>query len=483
MAATEPRGTLTRIDPALQALPHPSEISLGDSGVTADAIKFLYGPATGYMFLGRFAPDGSGDVHPLACVRVDTIDHFFPEFVEDLMVDGLQSINTMYRPGSEKDRPYPGAGLPNPPIARRRSVEVENLTACWVDLDCHKVGLTPWSAMAEVGNAADRGEIPGPSAFLLSGRGLWVFWRLRDHSNPDACPGGFDNLRALAKKINQKLASVFASLGADSKCVDMARVRRVAGGINSKSGERVRLIGICPSPTYTLNELAGHLNISPRFRQALTALDPNRERDPEMARRGRRRGIVALNEFEVIRGTRDGFRQGLRHNVLFTYAKLLRKTKHTADEVRDLVYQLASEMVPPLTTDAKGRDERDHVIEASKDYPREALSRHDIAQLVRLTPDEADQMPHDSRNRRQWWGHTDPRWDRTAKARQIPERRDAILGLVHRTGCVASYRQMADALGMLGFDVSHVTVKNDYAALHLISDTTRLPKTSPLFAA
>ena len=65
MADTDPHsGTLTRINRPLQALPHPSEISLGDSGVTADELKeiptIVFGPvaalvgaAVGYYFGSR----------------------------------------------------------------------------------------------------------------------------------------------------------------------------------------------------------------------------------------------------------------------------------------------------------------------------------------------------------------------------------------------------------------------------------------------
>ena len=87
-------------------------------------------------------------------------------------------------------------------------------------------------------------------------------------------------------------------------------------------------------------------------------------------------------------------------------------------------------------------------------------------------------MPRTSRNQRVWWAYDDPRWDRSPKARRTAERQEKILELV-ADGRVPSYRKMAKTLEGHGFYVTHVTVKNDYAALGLVSDEIPPPKTPP----
>ena len=218
---------------------------IGETGVTTEPFEFTHGPSDGYITFHRIVRSGKNEqFQNIAAIRADTIGDFLPEIREHLTIDSYQSIQTFYRPGSDRDRSFCDPVFKMLPIARRKTNEVRHLTNCWVELDCYRAAIEPGTAMGEVWNAATRNEVPIPSAFLLSGRGVWVFWRLRHRLEPMALPNGFGPERALGKQINQALVNRFRHLGADPVAVDMARIRRVIGSVNSKSGERVILLPV-----------------------------------------------------------------------------------------------------------------------------------------------------------------------------------------------------------------------------------------------
>ncbi|WP_342163961.1 helix-turn-helix domain-containing protein [Methylobacterium sp. SD21] len=102
----------------------------------------------------------------------------------------------------------------------------------------------------------DAAGIPRPSYILYSGRGLWCVWLSRHPLTARVqtrirrllrCLWGeavatkkdtFERVKAKAAAN----ASVWAGMDLDWSVGDMARVHRVAGSLNEKSGERVRLL-------------------------------------------------------------------------------------------------------------------------------------------------------------------------------------------------------------------------------------------------
>ncbi|WP_152415279.1 hypothetical protein [Caenispirillum salinarum] len=119
----------------------------------------------------------------------------------------------------------------------RRVVNIASLKACYVDLDYYNVPSlahsTPEAVAQYVLLCLDDEGVPQPSYILFTGRGLLCTWLI------EPLPAS-----ALERwtAVQRKLATVLTTHGADRRALDAARVFRLAGTINGKSGKTVRLV-------------------------------------------------------------------------------------------------------------------------------------------------------------------------------------------------------------------------------------------------
>ena len=148
----------------------------------------------------------------------------------------------------------------------RRVIYLLRLNLCFVDLDTYKIhwhGVPPESiALRVVNHCLDEG-IPAPSLILFSGRGLQVKWLLERPLPRAALPRW--------NALQTHLVALLAPFGADPGARDASRVLRLVDTLNTRSGERVRVLW--------LNESAGEVKhyafeslaemILPRSREAL----------------------------------------------------------------------------------------------------------------------------------------------------------------------------------------------------------------------
>jgi len=118
---------------------------------------------------------------------------------------------------------------------------VRRLNAVWVDLDGHRLGLTPGQILDAMHDELRNNRVPPWSLMALSGRGVWFLWCLRDpaagiaHTPPSATP---ENV-AIVQNLNNQLARRLAHLGADSKATNAGRLMRAPGSVNTKTDVRV----------------------------------------------------------------------------------------------------------------------------------------------------------------------------------------------------------------------------------------------------
>jgi hypothetical protein len=117
--------------------------------------------------------------------------------------------------------------------SRRLNDRVAALTSCYVDLDTYNVpGLESVTATELLDKALTLAPwLPVPTAVIYSGRGYYFDWMFKTPLGPEDLPRW--------QWVEDRLIDSLATLGADVAVRDAARVKRVVGTINSKSGRPV----------------------------------------------------------------------------------------------------------------------------------------------------------------------------------------------------------------------------------------------------
>ena len=142
--------------------------------------------------------------------------HFRVEELQDKLSEWMGqdvyfSQNTFYRP-------------------RRRIENVRQLRALYCDIDCYKSGFTINQVELALEGEYFRQSIPEPNYIIYSGRGLVLVWLI------EPVPiMGLPRWQA----VENHFAETLKPLGADTKATDAARIFRLAGTRNSKSGKLV----------------------------------------------------------------------------------------------------------------------------------------------------------------------------------------------------------------------------------------------------
>lgn len=116
---------------------------------------------------------------------------------------------------------------------RRCIAHVASLPSAFSDLDYYRVPeLADLDAEAVLDRVLDALPwLPLPTLLFNSGRGAYLDWLFDKPLSPDRL-GEW-------QAVQRVVADVLAPFGADSNAIDAARVLRVVGSINTKSGERV----------------------------------------------------------------------------------------------------------------------------------------------------------------------------------------------------------------------------------------------------
>jgi hypothetical protein len=120
----------------------------------------------------------------------------------------------------------------------RRIQSLQALTSCWVDLDYYKIPQLADLSPAELMDAIliRLPWLPRPSALVSSGQGAYFEW-VFDTPLPAE---RLDEWQA----VMDALAEVLEPIGADWNAKDAARVLRIVGTVNSKSGRTVTVLAV-----------------------------------------------------------------------------------------------------------------------------------------------------------------------------------------------------------------------------------------------
>ncbi|CEP45199.1 putative replication protein [[Clostridium] sordellii] len=135
-------------------------------------------------------------------------------------------------------------------VPKRKIACVRQINCFGIDIDYYKIPKyknKTCSEMINIMRADGMFSDLEPSFYEDSGQGLYIFYLIYDI--PKQCIKTWN-------KTEKKLLEKFEKYGADKNAKDLARVLRLAGSINSKTGKRARLILPKQEPVrYKLREI------------------------------------------------------------------------------------------------------------------------------------------------------------------------------------------------------------------------------------
>lgn len=376
-------------------------------------------------------------------VNVGELETMFPQFRAELERDAYFSLNSFYRRGH-------GRGLAGLHRAFRRSDAARYLNCCFVDVDCHDGLFDFGTTFGRVVTMQDAGTIPAATMIVRSGRGLWLMWLLVDEMGSNIPPTAHASRRLLWEALQEELGRRLEPLGADMGALDVARITRVPGSLNSHSATRVMYYlqaNAAGQPfVYTMENLADIVSVP------IPQMRPRRSGASAPSFRAKN-GWVALyehrlNDFLRLKELRGGFREGHRHNAVYVFASTLRGRGFNEDTILRAAEGLGRDCQPPLPTsdikDAVGQSRRCRYLKDST-----------IARKLAVTPEERLQI-------RPW---SESVYQSPDTVSITPEARRALeVELITKHGPIAT-RAMSQALRHRGVVANYSTVARDYKRL------------------
>lgn len=456
--------------------------------------------------------------HQVGAIRASNLESLLPLLWDecDLSRDSFYSVNGFFRPGvrARTVQTWVPAMIEGQhvevraPVTRRQNQianaphgllyasrcreNVSQLNAVFCDLDGYKVGRSVSALLAEVHEAQESELIPRVSMMAYSGRGLWLFWLLRDEQIPDVAQRAYPNQRRAYVRVMRALQRTLAPLGADPRSLDLARVTRIPGSVNSKSDTRVRyyihLDESGSTYTYTLSALSALCTADDEEPIAVRrAFEPNKprailsNRQMERNRKGYQAAVACyLRDLHVLIDLRGGgFARGCRNVGAYYLALILFKSGATETEIARRVRTFADRCQPSLSRDEWTKAVR-QASRAIKKFPKYTT----ISEQLQVTASEAVYLEKFRQAGASTIGPTTP----ASASTRLLERRSAITAYVET--CRASSRRTPSErdtqsyLATHGIEVSAFTVHRDYTVLGIHSaNRAGRPQKQRLFEA
>ncbi|MDX1779862.1 MAG: hypothetical protein R3256_00950 [Thalassovita sp.] len=301
---------------------------------------------------------------------------------------------------------------------QRANTNLACLNAIYADLDYHNYPSWQGKSTRDVEETLvtwlfEKG-IPSPSFIIQTGRGLAAIW-LCEELPPQALGRWSAAIRALVELLSP--------FGADKACTDPARVFRIPGTNNPKSGNEVAVSGGTHERHY-FDDLADCIYIALQrpTRAELTARKNNRKGscNRKTATTTMPRGLSPAKRFTQILEDLDTIRlshggllpEGLRNTWLHIYATALTHQKNV-DDIEGKIERMARLAVPGLNPGEIKAIARQAAEKAAKpaDLPNKPGARYhyrgaEIAQRLCVSSLDAQRlglkqiMPQEERKRR-----------------------------------------------------------------------------------
>ena len=147
---------------------------------------------------------------------------------------------------------------------KRCQQNIRGLSWCFVDIDYDTTeysDMDPYNFYFTYIKPLFDEKIPKPTVVMFTGRGFHLYWKLC--RNEDYIANDCESMRAKKRwqRINGLLNDALADIGADVKISrDYARLVRIPGSVNSKSGETVTIVAMNENCRYTLFDIDTYFN-------------------------------------------------------------------------------------------------------------------------------------------------------------------------------------------------------------------------------
>lgn len=322
-----------------------------------DAIEFLFGHSRPDGFIGFGERErGADNIRRVALVPVPGRQRWIPQVYEMVGPNCLFMAKHTFTENAAREyrKNTLGPRIPTDRYLEKLSAKerayyashernVYEINLMSIDLDVGRPG-TPNAALGEslVWHRAEAGDIPHPSMFVYSGRGIYAVYRLRE-SDADRPPIlTLENKHLweqVWRRVHKRIGDELRPYVDESNTASIGGFIKAPGALDDKTGNRVKYRvtvmhgdGI---PTYTLDQLADHLQIDtadraairfPRYSPLSTMLTPDHIRASHGARKGTKRDTEApmrmrYKEIERLAEHRGGFFTGrrTRHSALLVY--------------------------------------------------------------------------------------------------------------------------------------------------------------------
>lgn len=356
-------------------------------------------------------------------VRASEVSELLPGFAQYLTTDAYQSLSGFGMARGYNARPNRlGIKRRNgAPLAQgnRNKSNASRLTAVWVDLDCHGIGLDPHIAVAKARELVGRGELPMWSVELYSGRGAWLIWllgqegtqrlavRTKSGQLSAGIPVEVERDRMLVwQACIDKITGRLAALKADPSVAEPTRVARVAGSINSKSGEAVWYAvhrrGSDRLPAcYSLRELTALLEVDvpeKRKRKPRAVVSPERREAAKRAQLigNRQRWAKLIQLAELRGGVREGEGGGNFMSIAAQLGRLVfdregdkKKRPELLAELREFNAKYCRPPFDDTEVVSWHRHQCNRVRRSGSDPMMNVISDKSIAEQLRITREEA----------------------------------------------------------------------------------------------
>jgi hypothetical protein len=458
----------------------PQDLPELPEGINIPIIEMIHTGGDAFIPFMRKNPD-THKMENLFSLPREGMRTYFPELLHWLMRDAYVGVNSTYRPAPWENK---RTGLPD---ALRGEGELRYLNAVYADLDVGRPDdpvafkRTPWAkALAVAEMMMNEGQLPQASIYARSGRGLYLLWLIRDKDDPNQPQKAWPEKIDLYKSINRALAHKLRKLAADPQAIDAARVLKVPGTIDSKTGRRVgywfRLDDRGMPFLHTLEGLAAAA-LQPGQHDEQSALPggylaplpavrivKERGKYPKRIEGLRARNFARVKDLIRIEAWKHGFPEGMRRRALTLLAECMKFSGTDEHSIRSMIEIKARNCRPPYPS-PNGSDTPIEAIVRDVWQGRMRLSRAGDAALCRdfgITKDVAVQLELQSimpKELKAEFKAEEREQLRQEKAAHWAEIQAAVKRLWHLSGKGYSYRKLAAALTHDGFPVSYEKVR------------------------